>query len=129
MSDAFNSLFFSLCDKRTVFLPREGDSTKTPQPYEFPRELAKLRGSIVNFLVEVCRPSQLRVSPFLRGFYFSGVRPITISDAAPISRCAPMDGEEAMRGAGAATQMFRMGKLQEEPAEAGASQGAEAPAA
>jgi type VI secretion system protein ImpL len=113
LSDAFNSLFFSLCDKRTVFLPREGDSTKTPQPYEFPRELAKLRGSIVNFLVEVCRPSQLRASPFLRGFYFAGVRPITVSDAAPVSMRAD-GGEEALRGAGAATQMFRMGKLQED---------------
>lgn len=113
LSDAFNNLFFSLCDKRTVFLPREGDSTKTPQPYEFPRELAKLRGSIVNFLVEVCRPSQLRASPFLRGFYFSGVRPIVVSDAAPVSLRAD-GGEEALRGAGAATQMFRMGKLQED---------------
>lgn len=113
LSEAFNNLFHSLCDKRTILLPREGDTTKTPQPYEFPREFAKLRGSIVNFLVEVCRPSQLRASPFLRGFYFAGVRPILVSDSAPISLKAD-NHEDALRGAGAATQMFRLGKLQEE---------------
>ena len=113
LSYAFNELFHSLSDKRTVFLPREGDATKTPQPYEFPREFAKLRGSIVNFLIEVCRPSQLRASPFLRGFYFAGVRPIVVSDSAPISMKAGGQ-EDALRGAGAATQMFRLGKLQED---------------
>ena len=113
LSEAFNNLFHSLCDKRTILLPREGDTTKTPQPYEFPREFAKLRGSIVNFLVEVCRPSQLRASPFLRGFYFAGVRPILVSDSAPISLKVD-NHEDALRGAGAATQMFRLGKLQEE---------------
>jgi len=113
LGDAFNGLFHSLSDKRTVFLPREGDATKTPQPYEFPREFAKIRASIVNFLVEVCRPSQLRASPFLRGFYFAGVRPIVVSDSAPISM-KPGSQEEALRGAGAATQMFRLGKLQED---------------
>lgn len=113
LNDAFNNLFHSLCDKRTVFLPRESDPAKTPQPYEFPREFAKLRASIINFLVEVCRPSQLSASPFLRGFYFSGVRPITVSDAAPIA-IQKQSQEDALRGAGAATQMFRLGKLQEE---------------
>lgn len=113
LNEAFNNLFHSLCDKRTILLPREGDPTKTPQPYEFPREFAKLRGSIVNFLVEVCRPSQLRASPFLRGFYFAGVRPIVVSDSAPLS-VKMGDQEDALRGAGAATQMFRLGKLQEE---------------
>jgi type VI secretion system protein ImpL len=34
-------------------------------------------------LVDLCRPSQLRTGPFLRGFYFSGVRPIVISAPAP----------------------------------------------
>ena len=113
LNDSFNELFHSLCDKRTILLPREGDPTKTPLPYEFPREFAKLRGSIVNFLVEVCRPSQLSASPFLRGFYFAGVRPILVSDNAPVS-LKMNDQEDALRGAGAATQMFRLGKLQEE---------------
>ena len=113
LNEAFNNLFHSLCDKRTILLPREGDNTKTPLPYEFPREFAKLRGSIVNFLVEVCRPSQLRASPFLRGFYFAGVRPIVIADAAPMSMRAE-NPEDSLRSAGAATQMFSASKLKED---------------
>ena len=35
---AFNQLFHSFCDHRLLLLPREGDATKLPQAYEFPRE-------------------------------------------------------------------------------------------
>ena len=72
MTWAFNQLFHSFCDHRLLLLPREGDATKVPQSYEFPREFRKLRTALVQFLVDVCRPSQLRAGPFLRGFYFSG---------------------------------------------------------
>ena len=56
--------------------------------YEFPREFRKLRNTAVKFLVDLSRPSQLRVDPFLRGFYFAGVRPVTITDSAGVARAA-----------------------------------------
>ena len=77
---AFTGIFHSLCDKRNDFLARENDPDKLPGAYEFPREFRKIRSSLVQFLVDVCRPSQLTASPFLRGFYFSGVRPIIVND-------------------------------------------------
>ncbi|MEO8129552.1 MAG: ImcF-related family protein, partial [Bryobacteraceae bacterium] len=77
---AFTGIFHSLCDKRNEFLGRENDPDKLPGAYEFPREFRKIRSSLVQFLVDVCRPSQLTASPFLRGFYFSGVRPIIVND-------------------------------------------------
>ena len=85
-----DQLFRSLCDARPEFLSRERDATKLPGTYEFPREFRKLRGPLVQFLVDLCRPSQLTVGPFLRGFYFSGVRPVTIQETAPAAeRSAP----------------------------------------
>ena len=80
LTGAFNLLFHSFCDQRLRLLPREGDATKLPQAYEFPREFRKLRNSLVQFLVDVGRPSQFRASPFLRGFYFSGVRPVAAAE-------------------------------------------------
>jgi type VI secretion system protein ImpL len=83
VSAAFDNLIYSLAEKRLVYLPREHDATKRPSLYEFPRELRKLRPMLVQFLVDLCRPSQLRTGPFLRGFYFTGVRPVVISIPAP----------------------------------------------
>jgi type VI secretion system protein ImpL len=83
VSAAFDNLIYSLAEKRLVYLPREYDGSKRPALYEFPREFRKLRPMLVQLLVDLCRPSQLRTGPFLRGFYFSGVRPIVISTAAP----------------------------------------------
>jgi len=79
LEKAFDELFYSLAEKR-VDLLSIGSSEKLPGIYEFPRELRKLRKVIVQFLVDLARPSQLNVNPFLRGFYFSGVRPTVIED-------------------------------------------------
>ncbi len=73
---SFESLFRSLADARIEFLPRENDAVKLPAEYEFPREFRKIRQTVVQFLVDLCRPSQLTTGPFLRGFYFTGVRPV-----------------------------------------------------
>ena len=55
-----------------------------------------MRVPLVRFLVELCRPSQLTTGPFLRGFYFSGVRPVMVTEAAPVVRAPepapPVDG-------------------------------------
>src|SRR5581483_5901761 len=93
LTEAFQELYYSLCDKRPIYLVREHDQAKLPNVYEFPREFAKLRPLLVQFLVDLCRPSQLGVSPFLRGFYFTGVRPVTVTDLAPAMQ-APMVEEQ-----------------------------------
>ena len=77
---SFRNLVFALADKRPDLLSREYDAAKLVGVYEFPRELAKLRSSMVRFLVDLCRPSQLRTAPFLRGFYFTGVRAVVLDD-------------------------------------------------
>ena len=93
LNELFETLFGSLSDRRLDFLRREDDPAKTPNIYEFPREFRKLRDSLVRFLVDVGRPSQLRASPFLRGFYFTGVRPVMVSEGvAPplVEEAAPL---------------------------------------
>ncbi|HYP05460.1 MAG TPA: ImcF-related family protein [Bryobacteraceae bacterium] len=104
LTASFDSLFYSLSDKRLHFLPREGDPQKVPGAYEFPREFRKLRNAVVQFLVDVARPSQLRTSPFLRGFYFSGVRPVAVQDTPLPSASAP--SAKSAQAAGHATGMF-----------------------
>jgi type VI secretion system protein ImpL len=94
LAAAFEGLFYSLCGKRLPFLGRENKADKLGPVYEFPREFRKLRNAAVRFLVDLSRPSQLRIDPFLRGFYFSGVRPITVKDSAPVARAAsPAEGK------------------------------------
>ena len=83
LNEVFSYLAFSLGDHRPDFLAREHDEAKLPSIYEFPREFRKMRAVLVQFLVDLCRPSQLRTNPFLRGLYFTGVRPVTVSDVAP----------------------------------------------
>ncbi len=109
LTEAFNRLFHSLCDRRLDLLPRENDPEKIPGAYEFPREFAKLRKLVVQFLVDLCRPSQLRANPFLRGFYFSGVRAVIVQEAAPSAVTArPVERPSGVAGA---TGMFRAGAL------------------
>jgi type VI secretion system protein ImpL len=105
LTAAFNELFHSFCDQRLRLLPREADPARVAQTYEFPREFRKLRNALVQFLVDIGRPSQLRASPFLRGFYFSGVRPVTVSDM-PVAPVRP--AAERIDPSGA-TGMFRAG--------------------
>jgi type VI secretion system protein ImpL len=88
LTSAFNDLFYAVCERRPSFLLREVDASKLGAVYEFPREFRKLRRSVVRFLVDLGRPSQLRVNPFLRGFYFSGVRPLVVKEAAPVAKAA-----------------------------------------
>lgn len=93
LNTAFDELTDALCDKRPLFLSREHDPHKLPGVYQFPREFRKLRPSIVQFLVDVCRPSPLRAGPFLRGFYFSGVRPVLVREEPVAARAARPERE------------------------------------
>ncbi len=109
LSRAFDEVFYSLADHRIAFLPRENDAQKVPGAYEFPREFRKLRATLVQFLVDLCRPSQLRASPFLRGFYFSGVRAVVVQESAVAEAQRPATQRSPFEKAGSATGIFRAG--------------------
>jgi type VI secretion system protein ImpL len=80
LSEAFNVLFRGLAGRRLDLLQREAKEDIKAGVYEFPREFRKVTDLATQFLLDLCRPSQLGVSPFLRGFYFTGVRPVWIHD-------------------------------------------------
>jgi type VI secretion system protein ImpL len=109
LAAAFDGIFYSLADHRNDLLPRENDPQRVPGAYEFPREFRKLRATAVQFLVDLCRPSQLRASPFLRGFYFSGVRPVIVHDTAVAEAQRPATQRSPFETAGSATGIFRAG--------------------
>jgi type VI secretion system protein ImpL len=95
---AFETLFRSLAGRRLDVLPRETGEEVRGGAYEFPREFRKVVPLATQFLIDLCRPSQLGVSPFLRGFYFTGVRPIVLDEGvvapsvpAPVQRGTPVD--------------------------------------
>ena len=77
LTEAFNGICSSLADCRPGLLARDAAPGKLPGVYEFPRQFRKLSRPVVQFLVDLCRPSHLRAGPFLRGFYFTGMRMIT----------------------------------------------------
>jgi type VI secretion system protein ImpL len=116
INEAFNQIYYSLAEKRLEFLARDNDPSVPPVGYEFPRELRKLRTAAAQFLVDLCRPSQLSVGPFLRGFYFSGVRPVMVREAVQAPQRPAL---QSFDPAAAATAIFRPGQMQ--PAQATAA--------
>ena len=109
----FERLFHSLADARPEFLGRETDAVKQPGAYEFPREFRKIRPAMVQFLVDLCQPSQLTVGPFLRGFYFTGVRPVVINEVAPVA--AAPQAQAGYGPAAGATGLFKAGQAPQAP--------------
>ena len=71
---SLDELFFSISEFRVEALARESEQHTTAPIYEFPREMQKLRNNLASYLVELTRPSHLSANPYLRGFYFTGVR-------------------------------------------------------
>ncbi len=108
LGNHFEWLFRSLAGARPHLLARESDPAKLPPCYEFPREFRKIRQAAVQFLVDLCRPTQLTTGPFLRGFYFTGVRPVLINEAAPVAPAAD-PGPAGYGSASGATSIFRAG--------------------
>ena len=122
LSGAFDNLFLSLAERRIKMLSQEFDTSKLPTTYEFPREFRKLRSLLIQLLVDVCRPSQLRRGPFLRGFYFTGVRPVTITTAGPqVAREEHIAQPSASANVGA-TGIFDIRKAQAMVAQAHAAE-------
>jgi type VI secretion system protein ImpL len=107
LTKAFDEIFYSLAERRIVLLPRENDGNKLPGIYEFPRELKKLRTLLVQFVVDLLRPTQLGTNPFLRGFYFTGVRPVVVDDVVAAPVLVAETAEESLDSG--ATQIFRGG--------------------
>jgi type VI secretion system protein ImpL len=89
LTAAFQGLFFSLAECRPGLLSRERNNERQAAVYEFPREFGKLSKTLVQFLVDLCRPGHLRSGPFLRGFYFVGQRIITVATAGSQTMLGP----------------------------------------
>ena len=110
LNTAFEQMVYSLSDRRTDYLGREGKPDNLPLIYEFPRDLFKLRKQFVDTLIELTRPTQLGANAFLRGFYFTGVRPVVVSGMvmpqAQAAAAAAPAGESA-------TRMFSMQDVQQ----------------
>ena len=107
---ALTAIFQSMADCRPGLLYREHNELNKAGIYEFPREFEKLTATITQFLVDICRPSHLRSGPFLRGFYFTGVR-LVESQISGFDKAAlttkPASGLAATRFSGNATSIFR----------------------
>jgi type VI secretion system protein ImpL len=108
---AFEDLHRSLGANRLRVLAREANEEVRGGAYEFPRELRKVAEAATSFLVELTRPSQLGRSPVLRGFYFTGVRPVIVRDAEPSA--SPPTAPAAGAGDVGATGVFQLGDLVE----------------
>jgi type VI secretion system protein ImpL len=76
----FDRLYQSVGDKRLAMLAREDSMEKRARAYEFPRELKKIHSDLVQFLVDVFRPSSLAPAGRLRGFYFTAKRLVPSRD-------------------------------------------------
>lgn len=99
LSRHFDDVFRALARKRTELLARSGEDDDRGAIYEFPREFQKMRDRAVRFLVELCKPTRLSVSPFLRGFYFTGVRPVVAEEGGGQARPMESVGDEGPVGA------------------------------
>ena len=104
---AFREIVASLAARRSELLTRESTEAQRLAGYELPREFGKMSAMVTRFLVEVTRPSQLGMTPQLRGFWFVGARPVMVRDAAPVAATAkPLD-----RGATSVFSSAAMGQV------------------
>src|SRR5688572_18597225 len=98
---AMAGIVAALASRRVQLLSRESVAERRLTGYELPREMGKLASPLSRFLVELCRPMHLGVSPQLRGFYFVGARPVVVSDvaspAAAKAAAAPLGTPDATR--------------------------------
>jgi type VI secretion system protein ImpL len=74
LATVLDGLCYKLGEFRVEMLDRETEPRNISGVYEFPREFGKLRKNLNQYLVELCKPSQLSANPYLRGFYFTGIR-------------------------------------------------------
>lgn len=113
LGSRLNGILRVLGARRLNLLPREADESAKYAAYEFPRECSKLSDLMVGFLVDLCRPTQLGLSPFLRGYYFTGVRAVVVSDPAAGAPQRQPDFRQA--GTAGATMVFDPSSLKGAP--------------
>jgi type VI secretion system protein ImpL len=113
ISARFDQLLYALAEFRLDILSRGGELQDLARGYEFPRDLRKLRAGIVSFLAEVTRPSQIGVNPFLRGFFFAGMRAHIVEDVLDIGPAQPQASAPLDAGA---TRIFSLAGLQQQAA-------------
>jgi len=99
-----DGLVYQLGEFRVEMLDRENDPRNSSGVYEFPREFGKVRKVLNQYLVELCKPSQLSANPYLRGVYFTGVRARVVERAA----AAPSVPERAVPQDAGATQYLNI---------------------
>lgn len=114
LGTAFEEVFEGLARGRAEQLRREGDPEAKRGIYEFPRELHRISETATRFMVELCRPSHLQVSPVFRGFYFTGVRPVVVEGSEPPPASSAPDPGAGTADMGA-TMVFDASRLQSEP--------------
>jgi type VI secretion system protein ImpL len=108
----FDQLLYALSEFRLDILSRGGELQDLARAYEFPRDLRKLRAGIVSFLAEVARPSQIGVNPFLRGFFFAGMRAHIVEDILDVG---PAQSQQAVAPIDAgATRIFSIAAAQQQ---------------
>lgn len=113
VGQALDEIIASLSRVRVTLLGREPEPGIRAQAFEFPREMGKLKGQIIDFFGEVFRPRQLQANPFLRGFYFTGIRAAEVESSFDAMPAQPQQQPEATRGA---TMVF-MGKAAQHAAQ------------
>jgi type VI secretion system protein ImpL len=107
----FDQLVYALSEFRLDVLSRGGELQELARAYEFPRDLRKLRAGIVSFLAEIARPSQIGVNPFLRGFFFAGMRAHIVEDVLEIGPAQPQAAAPVNAGA---TRIFSLASLEQQ---------------
>jgi len=110
ISSRFDQLVYALSEFRLDILSRGGELQDMARAYEFPRDLRKLRAGVVSFLAEVARPSQIGVNPFLRGFFFAGMRAHVVEDVLDIGPAQPQAAAPVNAGA---TRIFSLAALEQ----------------
>jgi type VI secretion system protein ImpL len=111
LGGVLDALGYTLGEFRVEMLARETEPNNAPGVYEFPREFGKLRKNLSQYLVELCKPSQLSANPYLRGFYFSGIRAQIVE-----RMTAPAAEERAPIDAGATQYLnISLGKVPSRP--------------
>ena len=108
---AMQDIYRSLARRRLPVLAREHAAEWKPAAYEFPREVRKLAPLVVEFLRELGKPSALKGSPVLRGFYFTGVQAVFVSDTTPEYTPALHQQAREVVGARSATGVFSAQQL------------------
>ena len=116
LTASFRPLYHALARRRLSCLGREPNLVQRPGIYEFPRELKRIRSSLVQFLTGVFLPNLLGPSPLLRGYYLTGVRETEVMASDPAAARTDLEPQSSMETTklfrSPATQIFQTGALQ-----------------